>query len=190
MKNRVYDHTEYQNILWTNGTGSTVLSGEVVIVKGKAYIAFGDIANGKQGTLDGLGTFELKAVNTDTWAQGTPLGWNVANKRLTTDRSGGTYFFAYEAKTNGPVLNKVGLLPHALHQTIVTRTVTAGEDTANQLDIAHNRGVNPTSIMVELRNTSGVQRVATVTNPDTNTVRVADANLAVNETVTAILFWA
>lgn len=190
-KNRVYESSdEAANIVWTNGSGSTLLSGKPVIVKNKLYIAHGDILNGASGTLIGCGCFELAALNTDTWSQGTLLGWDFANSRLTADRSGGTFFVASEAKTTGQTTNKAMLLAAGCNFSIVERTVSSGEDSANQLDITHSRGVNPSAIMVELRNTSGVQRVATVTKPDTNTVRVADANLAVNETVTAILFWA
>lgn len=190
MKNQIFEHPEDLNIVWTNSTGATVLSGKPVIVKNKVYVAHATLANGETGTLIGSGSSEQTALNTDTWAQGTLLGYDFTNNRLTADLSGGTFFYATVAKTNGQTSNVVSILPNGATTVIVERTVTAGEDTANQLDITHGRGVNPTAIMVDLRNTSGVQRVATVTKPNTNTVRVADANLAVNEVVTAVLFWA
>ncbi len=71
-----------------------------------------------------------------------------------------------------------------------TQTVTAGQDTANQADITHGMGVAaPRVVALLLRTSAGVQIVtaATVTFPDTNTVRVALAALAANDIISITL---
>ncbi len=189
MKNFKKDAIESKNIAWTNGTGAAVTSGSVVLIKGRAYIAHGDIANNGTGALIGAGGFELTKLNTDTWSQGQRLGWDTTNKRLTTNLEGGAFFRATAAGVNGDVVATVEILEKMTDQMHVKRTATAPEDTANQMDITHGRGANPTSWIVQLRSTAGLERVCTVTFPDTNTIRVAEASLAVNETVHVLAVW-
>lgn len=194
MKNRIFEAPECYNVLWTNSVGASgtgaaaaVASGDVVSVNGKAHIAFGDIATSATGTLVGSGTFQLTAVSGDTWAVGARLGYNFTTKKI--DPLGPALFVAASAKTSGQTTAEATILLQDRSTLLVAKTVSAGEDSANQADFVHTRGANPNIVNITLRSTAGVSRACTVTFPDVNTVRVAEASMAVNETIQGEMVW-
>lgn len=70
---------------WTNGTGSAVASGAVVVVGTLVGIALGDIANGATGE---LALAEVWTVAKDTSvaiAQGAPVYWNGTGATSSAD---------------------------------------------------------------------------------------------------------
>lgn len=64
---------------WTNGTGSDVVSGQVVKAGNILGIAVGDIADGADGTLAIEGVFSgVPKVSAAVFAQGEKLIWDVS----------------------------------------------------------------------------------------------------------------
>lgn len=64
---------------WTNGTGSAVVSGAVVIVGTMcAGIASVDIANGATGSVQTEGVFSLDKNTSDALTQGAPVWWDAS----------------------------------------------------------------------------------------------------------------
>ena len=62
-----------KTLTWTNGTGTAVASGDLVMVENIPCVAAVDIANGATGELYTEGVFTLPAVNNAAFAQGKPL---------------------------------------------------------------------------------------------------------------------
>lgn len=64
---------------WTNGTGSAVVSGQVVKAANTLGIAVGDIADGATGELAIEGVFsDIPKVTAAVFAQGEKLLWDVS----------------------------------------------------------------------------------------------------------------
>lgn len=61
-----------------NSTGSTVLSGAVVVMGALLGVARGDIANGAVGGVSVQGVFRVPKVSAAVIAQGEPLTWDVS----------------------------------------------------------------------------------------------------------------
>lgn len=76
MINKVQDGMK---LLWTNGTGNAVVSGQVVAVGNQIGIACVDIANGASGNLDMCGVFTVpKTTGTGAIANGAKVLWDVS----------------------------------------------------------------------------------------------------------------
>lgn len=77
MKNYV---TDGEVIQWTNGTGSAVVSGQVVKVGGGTLgVAAVDIANGATGSVAIEGVFSgVPKVSAAVFAQGEKLGFDIS----------------------------------------------------------------------------------------------------------------
>lgn len=72
---------------------------------------------------------------------------------------------------------------------VTTYTASAADDTANQADVDTGLGVNPAFVLAFIRATGGIVRTpaGAVSFPGSvGVVRVADANLAVNEQIVVI----
>jgi len=63
---------------WTNGTGSAVSSGDVVVVGQQLAIASVDIANGASGEVTFEGEFEVPKVSAAVIAHGEAVVWDVS----------------------------------------------------------------------------------------------------------------
>lgn len=63
---------------WTNGTGSKVSSGAVVIVGALVCIAAVDIENGASGTLHIEGGWDVPCNSADVITQGMLLDWDAS----------------------------------------------------------------------------------------------------------------
>lgn len=95
---------------WTNGTGSAVASGAMVLVGARVAVALVDIANGATGTARVRGVFTVAKLSSDTPAQGALLYWDNTNKRLTTTSSGNTLAgFAAKAAGNGATTVEISI---------------------------------------------------------------------------------
>lgn len=71
------NHVQEGNIMtWTNGTGSAVASGAVVVVGTLVGIALGDIANGATGELALAEVWEVAKDTSVAIAQGATVYWN------------------------------------------------------------------------------------------------------------------
>ena len=67
---------------WTNGTGSAVAAGAVVVVGLMVCIALGDIANGAVGELAVGEVWELPKDDSVALAQGAACYWDVADGKI------------------------------------------------------------------------------------------------------------
>jgi len=72
-----------ERIRWTNGTGASVTSGDVVALNGRLGIAVTTIADGATGWLAVAGAFEVLATDAEAWVDGDPLWWDLTNLKLT-----------------------------------------------------------------------------------------------------------
>ena len=78
--------TPYQDddryIDWTNGTGSAVSAGDVVVL-GSALVgvAVNDIANGAVGAIDTKGIWYVPAINNSAFTVGEILYWDATAKK-------------------------------------------------------------------------------------------------------------
>jgi predicted RecA/RadA family phage recombinase len=65
-------------ITWTNGTGSAVVSGQVVKVGQTLGVALVDIANGASGEVAVEGVFTVPKVSGAVISQGEMIMWDVS----------------------------------------------------------------------------------------------------------------
>ena len=88
-------------ISYANATGSTISSGDVVVMNSRFIgIAVADIANGDTGVVEVKRCHNLDAKTADSWSQGAKVYWDDTENELTdtvgTNPYAGT---AAEAKT-------------------------------------------------------------------------------------------
>jgi len=67
----------------TNGSGSDVSSGGVIVEGDQVRVAIVDIANGASGACATEGVFTLAATSADVWSDGDVLWWDSTNAKLT-----------------------------------------------------------------------------------------------------------
>ena len=79
MKNYI---REGKTLTWTNGTGSDVAAGQMVIVGSMLAVAFVSIAQSEEGELSIEGIYELPKNAADVITQGMALTHDVANAVL------------------------------------------------------------------------------------------------------------
>ena len=65
-------------LTWTNGTGSAVSAGDVVVVGNILGVALVDIANGSTGAVCINGRFTVAKVSAAVIAQGEDLTWDAS----------------------------------------------------------------------------------------------------------------
>ena len=97
MKNKVQEgHT----LLYTNSSGSPILSGAVIPLAQRIAIACVDIANNASGSMDLEGVFTIAKTTGQAMAQGAELYYDPATSKVTSVQSGTTKYagIAAEAK--------------------------------------------------------------------------------------------
>lgn len=67
-----------ESLTWSNGTGSAVSSGDVVVVGAAIGIAAVDIANGSSGTVYMTGVFNVPKVSAAVIGQGEMVAYDVS----------------------------------------------------------------------------------------------------------------
>ncbi len=96
---------------WTNGTGSDVVSGEVVALAGMIGVAMGAIADGESGTLAICEVFTLAKEAPLVITQGDDVYWDDANNNIdktdTNVPAGKCFASALSADTTVEVLLNV-----------------------------------------------------------------------------------
>lgn len=75
MNNGIHEGKEFT---WTNGTGSAVVSGQVVVVGSILAVATVDIANGATGTVRTGYAVKAPKVSAAVIAQGETLTWDAS----------------------------------------------------------------------------------------------------------------
>jgi predicted RecA/RadA family phage recombinase len=105
---------------WTNGTGSAVSSGEVVVVGNFVAVALGDIAAGEAGELATEEVFELPKNNNLVIAQGDAVYWDVADGNMNKTAEDNYYAgMAFAAATQAATTVKVKLGAYGLLTNLV-----------------------------------------------------------------------
>lgn len=96
---------------WTNGTGSDVSSGDVVVVGNFVCVALEDIANGASGNLATEEVWEVPKNNNLVISQGDVLYFDVADGNMNKTAEDNYYAglaFAAAAQTATTVKVKLG----------------------------------------------------------------------------------
>lgn len=178
---------ECQNILWTNGTGAAVAAGDLVRAGGRWGRATVSIANGATGVVMLSGEVRLVKGAGYTLAEGQSFGWDggkaVDAGTVETPPAGRVVFACLSGDTVC-----IGRLEPVVPRAI-KHTVTAGEDTANQVDIVLGTGRAPSQIVsVQIESTGNVRRsaagaVTALSGGSLGTVRIVDAGFAAGEVV-------
>lgn len=103
------NHVQEGNIMtWTNGTGSAVASGAVVVVGTLVGIALGAIAAGATGELALVEVWTVAKDTTVAIDQGAPVYWDATNSKATSKADGNlpmghAFAAALQAATTLPV---------------------------------------------------------------------------------------
>lgn len=63
---------------YTNGTGSYISSGDIVVIGGTLGVALVDIANGESGTVGVKGVYTVPKVSAAVFSQGASLTYDVS----------------------------------------------------------------------------------------------------------------
>jgi predicted RecA/RadA family phage recombinase len=105
---------------WTNGTGSAVVAGQVVLAGIVVCIALGDIANGAVGEVATEEVWEVPKNNNLAVAQGDLLYWDVADANMNkTAEDNYLAGFAFAAAAQAATTVKVKLSRYALLTNLV-----------------------------------------------------------------------
>jgi predicted RecA/RadA family phage recombinase len=202
-KKIVQPPAEAHQISVTNSSGSAFAADSVQRVGGRWVYIPHPIANGATGVGYTEGTFLVpKSTGGGTaLAQGVDVGWDSANKVVTTDTSGGVFGTVWRAAVNGDAEVQVRVGGHARYRTF-RKTVSAGEDSANKVTFTLT-GLNvaidfPVSVLVYGTNAAGKRTVRVPSgaasgvtvgtlSSGSQTIDVEDANLAANEIVVMVI---
>jgi predicted RecA/RadA family phage recombinase len=98
-----------ETITWTNGTGSAVASGDIVI-NDLIGVALVDIAASASGAVAARGVFELPAVNDAAINQGAKVYFDATAGKITPTATDNTLVgIAWEAKIQAGTVARVRL---------------------------------------------------------------------------------
>ncbi len=98
-----------ETITWTNGTGSAVASGDIVI-NDLIGVALVDIAASASGAVAARGVFELPAVNDAAINQGAKVYFDATVGKITPTATDNTLVgIAWEAKIQAGTVARVRL---------------------------------------------------------------------------------
>lgn len=90
--------------------GSTISSGQILLIGLRIGVALTSIANGATGAAQVKGIFTIAKLSTDVVAQGALLYWDNTNSRLTTTSAGNTLAgYATKAAGNGVTTVEINL---------------------------------------------------------------------------------
>lgn len=98
MKNRIQRGITLE---WTNSTGNLVVSGQVIPLASRIAIAASDISNGKSGSVDTEGVFEIEKTTGESMAFGDELHFDTVTKKLTKTPSATTRYAGMCANSAG-----------------------------------------------------------------------------------------
>lgn len=191
MKNKVqcFDGA-LGGLSWVNDTGAAVAAGTPVLIKGRYGIAFDDIAAGASGVVQMAGIFKIPCAVDADFVFGDSAWWNGSAVQSNSQGPAPLGVVVEDQPTDdSQAWVKVMVGPgyqgsvYQLH-----RSVTAGEDTANSMDVTiPGLAANANIVSCKLVNGSGVVRHPTVSlNPGgvlPHVIRLSDANLATTDTL-------
>jgi predicted RecA/RadA family phage recombinase len=137
-----------QVIEYTNGGGTTITSGSVVVMAGLIGIAVVDIVPGDRQSVNLEGVYELP-LNGAIPAVGTPLAWDATNTRCDTDLTKGP-FIGNVASTIADLTNGVrvklpetgGRIPAGAHIAQIATADATDLASAEALSNANKAKIN------------------------------------------------
>jgi predicted RecA/RadA family phage recombinase len=172
-----------RKIAWSNGTGSTVTGGSVVVLGtgGNRWIAVleQDTANGVTGTLmtELYGIHYLTALSTDVASQGDIAYWDTTNSRITVTKGTNVVAGVFEAaKANGETTAAIKLRGAPVSTGTVFNQVaasTAVTNTTSETAFDQSYTFVANALKAGQRINIRAQVIATATNStDTLTVKL------------------
>lgn len=185
MKTRVLGFPDSTVQRKANSSGSAYAAGLVLIVGTMMGIVHDTIANGASGSIQTAGRFKLTKNTGVAYTVGQILSWDVTNSYVTTDLSSGVYVRCTEAAGSSDTTVECEINMNCRpREYCKVHTPSAGEDTANVMDITIGFDVASAFVSVWIKNSSGVYRVpGTLTVPSANVLRITEANLAATDKV-------
>lgn len=145
--------------------------------------------SGEPCTVVKHGVVSLHSVVAAAAITANALVYGAAAGKVSSTAAGVPLGRAFEAATaDNAEIAMVPIEPMDLNMRIYKHTVTAGEDTANTLDIT-TEFTSPVIVGAWVQTAAGTFRMpqGLVTNPSTSVVRVADTGFAAGEIVTVIV---
>lgn len=179
-------------IPFTNTTGATLAKDRVILIGGRAGRVITDVAAGATGQLDTRGSVTMpKDQGSSSFVAGSSVEVAADGKAVNATlgvghagrcRSGGGQFeTTVVVDLNEPPL-----------QIIKSLQPSAGQDTANQMDVDLGQPTAPAHYVVQVRDTNGQERAGTTVTfvgGLNNIMRIANANLAATDRVWILARW-
>lgn len=189
MNNRTQSFPANTVIRVANSSGSAYAAGKAVQIGSLIGIVHDTIADGATGTAQTTGRFELKKQTGVAYTKDQILSYDFANDRVTTDLSSGVLVRVATAALSADTIVECDInalaRPREFCKVI---TPSAGEDSANQMDVDVGFATTGCFVTVWIVNSSGVYRVpgTLTTNPggsSPNVLRIAESNIAATDKV-------
>lgn len=126
--------------------GSTIASGDPVVVGNRVGIAENDIDNGSSGPINMEGCYLVTKVSAQAWAAGDEIFWDSSASKFTTVGTANTFAgHAMDIAANPTSTGNLRLSPGYKKSTVISAVATAdGSDAAttqalaNALKTSHN----------------------------------------------------
>lgn len=196
MKNAIREELESAlTITYTNdvlasglaGSPATVSAGDVIKRGNLFYVSADTVLAGATGVANGVGRYSLAKPTATALAVGQSLGYDFSLKKVTTDLSGGVIGCVAVAAASNDTTVYVNMNVHARRSFAVRKHPSAGEDSANSMDVDCGFPVASALLQVTLQNSSGLQRPCTVIPKagagNENIITISDASLAATDWV-------
>lgn len=144
---------------YSNSSGSTIASGDVVKVGNLIGVAGKDIADGDSGPVNLEGVFSLTKVGSQAWAQGDKVFWDHTNLRFTKTASTDADVpagIAFEAVGSGAG-ETLGLVKlqnegaHGIATAVATIATADGSDPASTQALANALKTALNSVIANLK---------------------------------------
>ncbi|MGH7133829.1 MAG: DUF2190 family protein [Phycisphaerales bacterium] len=189
----VRDEHHVSSQRFTNSTGSTIAAGTMKVVGGKLGRVVEDTVDGAVGVVHLRGVYALTKGTGVTYSVGQAVAVVISTQTVTNDLSNAAAG-CYAGKVVQDAATGDTVVLVSLNETPAfvqfSRTCTAGENTANYVEVIMPNGANPTGYMhAMIRDSAGLDRgVNTYTFPATGTVRVANAAITATDIISFIAF--
>ncbi|MFZ2875471.1 MAG: DUF2190 family protein [Phycisphaerales bacterium] len=199
MKNQVYDFPASTRVTWTNSVGRSGSGSAVAITGGQMLrmgvmglfaVAMGALATSgatATGVVETRGTFKLPKATGVAHSVGQRLGYDFGNDRVTTDVTGGVVGTVRKASLSADTTVEVEINEASRRRYEQVLTPSAGEDSANQMDVDVGFPVAGAFVHAVIINSSNVPRLpgTVVFAPSSalTTIRLTESNLAATDKV-------
>lgn len=178
-------HTHGTRVDYTNTTGSTIASGDLVQFGGLWGVAITDILAGDVGSLETAGRIRIPKPGSTAIAQGQTLFKNTASDQAeVTPTAGPVLGRASVAAASDDEVVEVDL--NVVNRIDIAHVVSSAEGSANVAVLDLGTGRDPLNVDVTILNTSDPKVPRLPASIDFNgdgTINIAHASLAENEII-------